>query len=705
MKNEKKSQGEDSDTVIEKTRLNFKSLLISNPNYFGNLPESKFKLIKKISSNTNYEALTRVGYNPQQKQLFATLDIKRSIGYNGNLCASGSTEYVRFYVDHGTGWNDVGVSATSVHDISAKNDCANKKSHPLSYSVELSYSPFRRWCTTPQLPKVRAILSWDFEPPENQPEWQPVYGDTKDCNIQIDKGFQWPFLIDAFKEVVDLPVELDKSIPDLSQLSNVSDTLPAPVKLSLDQLIDEYTYPASKDNGGTKLFVEPNRFMFPAYQFIKSSSDASPNLLQALNESISKIDIDINDLVGIIEDTKGDVSYEELEDVGLDYHRNKLVATYRVKKTAGYSGGLCSSGSHEYVSFWADWNDKCEWEYLDTVKVNAYDFSVLPDGGLCYTAALPVNLDQVRQHCNEPLIGRVRAVLSWNSPPSKIDPDAIPHWGNRLDAHVLVPPGAIITELTPIMTVVGGVGIAHIGNDGLTLSGVGTKFADTGFSVDNHGRACPFGGRIVIRGVNFPGHRYRVQVRDIGTAVWTTLTQKIWITPVVGFGQYHYIDNDGWFQYKSFNENHIGVLGYFDTSGDSKWEIRLQIEGVSVADTKVVQLDNTHPKVAISITNPVGDCGLVTQGTSLEGNVTATDAYMGSWRVEIDGGPAGFGPIATGTNGIDNTPIGGATWHYEVNDPQCGYIVRVVARDRAIINSTQRGQHSTVDVGYCVLDT
>jgi hypothetical protein len=41
-----------------------------------------------------------------------------------------------------------------------------------------------------------------------------------------------------------------------------------------------------------------------------------------------------------------------------------------------------------------------------------------------------MDLGALRRTCDTPVIGRVRAVLSWGTPPSTVDPDALPHWGN-----------------------------------------------------------------------------------------------------------------------------------------------------------------------------------------------------------------------------------------------------------------------------------
>ena len=693
MTDRKKGTAPKTTARVEKNRAQFRALIALNPNYFGNLSASKFKLVKKIVGNTSFEQLTELGYNPRSKQLSATFDLKKASGYDGDLCADGTREYVRFYVDLGSGWEDAGLAATDVHDIPISKDCANNNTHPLSYSVEVRYSPKRRWCISPQLPKARAILSWNVEPPAGQPNWNPVYGNVLECHIQIDKGFSFPFFVDALKAAVDLPLELAESIkypvdagPDLPEPLPGPDPDPivAPAALSIEELAKNYLRAKNSE-----LTVEPQRFAFSAYQQIKLSTDANPAALTELTASLAKFDINISALVAGIEDTTGNISYEELEDIGLDWNQEKLVATYRVKKKSGFSGGLCSKGST-----------------VDTVAVKAYDFIKLPDGGLCYIAVLPVDLSKIRRDCDKPLIGRVRAVLSWNTPPSTVDPSAVPHWGNRLDTHVLIPPGEVYTGVKPILTAVGGIGVPYI-NNVTGLTGPTAKFVDNGLSADSLGRPCPFGGRVIVRGPGFPGYRYQVQVRELGTAVWSTLTKKIYVTSTMGFGSYHTIDGDGWFKYLSHAQNFAGILAYFETSGNQKWEIRLHIEGVFGAADQIVRLDNTAPTVDVSITEPVGDCGLVTPGTLMKGKVVATDSYMGSWSVVIDGGPAGFGPVPTtsGASGTSNTPVGGSEWTFDTTGlVQCGYVVRVRARDRAIVHSISSNHHRSTDVGFCVIE-
>jgi hypothetical protein len=81
---------------IELERTSFRTLLLSNPNYFGTLKGSKLKAVKALSGNTSYEQLMCVGLHPQLSQLEAVVHVKKNAGYNESLCGGGSPEYVRF---------------------------------------------------------------------------------------------------------------------------------------------------------------------------------------------------------------------------------------------------------------------------------------------------------------------------------------------------------------------------------------------------------------------------------------------------------------------------------------------------------------------------------------------------------------------------------------------------------------------------------
>src|ERR1041384_13305 len=91
--------------LFDRERAQFKALLLGNPNYFGNLPDSKFKPVLQIQGNTTYEQIGCVGFQPQFHRLEAVVFIKQSSGYGGGVCSNGSQEYVRFYLSYDEGAN------------------------------------------------------------------------------------------------------------------------------------------------------------------------------------------------------------------------------------------------------------------------------------------------------------------------------------------------------------------------------------------------------------------------------------------------------------------------------------------------------------------------------------------------------------------------------------------------------------------------
>lgn len=175
---------------LPETRTQFKKLLAQNPNYFGNFPNAGFDPIEEFCCVTSWEALSCIGYNQTFGYLQGTIAIKQALGYLGNLCTSGSEEWVRFYIDYGDeqGWQDLGLAGANVHDIPDADDCYKDPDKPLYYSVTLSFTPNlseQEFCWIPRLPTIRGILSWNIPPPPNAPDWVPVYGNVVNQNIQI----------------------------------------------------------------------------------------------------------------------------------------------------------------------------------------------------------------------------------------------------------------------------------------------------------------------------------------------------------------------------------------------------------------------------------------------------------------------------------------------------------------------------------------
>lgn len=715
-----KSEKKVAAQAFAKERENALQLLATNPNHFGTLAASKLKAVQLVSFNTYYEELACVGYNPASNELFATLLIKRDSGYSGSLCTSGSKEYVRFCVNYGGGWEDQGMVAVNVHDIPTEKDCAKQPEKPLSYTVSLHLKdPKRKFCSTEVLPLVRATLSWGVPIPAGDCDYKPIWGDREECKIQLQPRWFFPFKdldleLDTF-----LPkfLEIAKFAPNLSvaqvtELANEGELAPKtlaaydPEPLSIVALSEHYGKIKAAN-------VEPLRFTLNTIHPILSQPEGLANVSILANQFPN---IDWTKIFEAFNKTKANVNYEELECLGLDYNLERLTASFKIKRPFGYSGDLCTKGSTEYVAFWADWDDDCRWTYLDTVSVNVHDLAKVGDG-VCYTAVLPWNLDRFRQPCSKPKVVKLRAVLSWNTKPSMTNPDDLNTYGNRLDTYIQIKPGKTPTTADPNswVDIIGGIYQDHISAAGVTLPAA--FFAHNGLKPDNLGRPCPFTGRINMQGPSLIGHKYRVQVRRLGSLGWADVLTPIPVRIPLGGGFFFYTTNNpdaaGYFDYLDPNTTNR-VLALWDAPSDPdnpasgcnvQWEMKFDILGVFGNFTKVVQLNAQRPDAEIVIDGlggpGTGTCKDFMPGDKMTGHFVARSDYMGSYSL----GTSVPGVTMVPSSGNTNTAVSpGDAWAMTLpaGTPKCGYYVAVHVGDRTIVNSSNTGLQGNDDAGFCV---
>ena len=728
---------------IEKERVQFKRLLAENPNYFGNIAKSTFKPVKKLIANTTYEELTCVGFNPTKNLLEAAIAVKLPFGYGGNLCMASTTEYVRFFLDYGSGWEDAGLTGVNVHDIPNTKDCAGAPDKPLIYVASLKLKPKTDCCNHPVLPKIHAILSWQWAPPagEANVNWSPPWGNSLDCTVQI-KPHPWnifcliELLAESIKQKIKVPL-----LFEATKLHPIP--LPDPPPFTLSELAKQYG--AEPRAAAKALKVEAHRFgAQDLHAVLESTFDLETvSAKEALWKSLG---LDWAAAIAALGDTSANVSYEEIECLGLDDNLERLVATFRIKRPTGYSGDLCHAGSQEYVAFWADWDDQCEWTYLGTAAVNVHDIAKIPKEGLCYSAILPVDLIYHRRSCEKPKIGRVRAVLSWNVPPSTIDPDKLNYYGNRLDAHVQINPGDEIQPGKPLAKIrnIGGIAVEDIDTASSGLTNLGdVRFANHyAFTADGWGlgRACPFGGTVEVEGLFYNFYYYRVTARKaFDTSVVITLDSDFY-NERSDFGFDHQIAlSGGWFKYLNPAQEFDHKLAVWSTpgpNGDELWELKLDIatdpNDASIIATSPwyrIRLDNTPPAAppASPLTMDIhidpafgGDCKDIDEGTTdITGNFIADDppagspaeAHFGAWSLATE--PNSFStpsnqPTVSGLANTDPAPgLSGHGWSLNTDSPihmkPCGYVVRLDVSDRSILHSLP-GWHNWnhIEVGFCL---
>jgi len=281
----------------------------------------------------------------------------------------------------------------------------------------------------------------------------------------------------------------------------------------------------------------------------------------------------------------------------------------------------------------------------DRYAAHTHDYDKVPAGGLCYAAPLPVDLGKFRRDCDSPVIGRVRAVLSWGTPPSTTDPNAVPHWGNRLDVHVQLRPGRPY-DGTARFTIVGGVGAASVDlASGMTLPGA--AIAENGYPLPND---CPFAGVVTLHGPLDPalaGQLYRVHVRNLTTGgAVGDLTDAFFVVNWLGIGSWATPGAGGWTPWPSWVGNTTGKLGHFTPGGNDLWEIQLEVFGSGIVDVRRVQMDNTlNGSIVVGDTDNAADLHLSTLGACrvprgpLTGTFVARDKHFLSWSIGVAGGP------------------------------------------------------------------
>lgn len=691
---------------VPKERSQLHSLLAVNPNYFGTLPALDFPVKLKKQADTSFEALTCVSFSPERDRLEATFEIRRTTGYSGGLCSAGSHEHVRFHVsyDEGASWTDAGLASVNVHDIPAGKACDGDPWPPLAYVCGVDHQPRRSWCGVPVLPLVRAILSWEVVPDPGQPDQVPIWGDVHECHVQVrPRRFIFPDLVGQIDEnlIAKLPPYLLEELPS---------PVPDPGPLAPLPLADLVSLYATKRRRAAS--VPEHRFALPHLAAAKATGAQTLTSYVAPALSAQALKIDLSAVLKALEDTSGNTTYEELECVGLDDNAEQLVGSFRVKRSTGYSGGPCTAGSTEYVAYWADFGDDCAFSYLGTVKVGTHDYEKLPDGGLCYAAPLPVDLGKFRRGCDTPVIGRVRAVLSWGTPPSTTDPDAVPYWGNRLDALVQLRPGDPY-DGTARFSIVGGVAAASVDTgSGKTLPGA--TLAVNGYPLPDD---CPFAGVVTLHGPLDPalaGQLYRVRTRNLtaGGALGN-LVSAFNVVSWLGVGSWVTPGVDGWTPWPHWASNTTGKLGHFTPGGDDLWEVQLEVFGLGVVDVRRVQADNTlRSSIVAGDTLNAADLQLSTLGACrqprgpLSGTFVARDRHFHSWSISVIGGPGSPIPptpltvaIGTGTQ----TSMAGQPFTVDLSALEpCGYVVRLGVTDRAVLGSASFGRTAHVDRGVCL---
>lgn len=705
--------------AFDKERAQFKALLFSNPNYFGTVKDSAFQAQLNIQGNTFYEEIGCVGYQPQANRLEAVIFVKQPSGYGGGVCTNGTEEFVRFFIsfDDGATWDDLGIRSFTAYDIPGTTEVKR-----LEYAVTLPVQLKRKFCIFRNQARVRAILSWNVPPPEDDPDFPPIWGDVHNTNIQIE-----PF---KFFPLIDVFTALKFDMTELSSVVDLNQTVSAAKSKALTTVELQKLY---KDKD-----VEPHRFALAEMKSLLSKSSTSALLMKPnVGKLFPDFGIDLSDIFDKLFPTDGNTNYEVLECIGLSPDENLLVGTIRVKLPNGYSGGPCTAGSKEFVTFWADTDGSGSFETcLGTTSVTVYDSDPLPEGGLEYAVMLPVNLDQYRRPCKEGArIMRIRAILSWQDPPPCGNPNFIPIWGNREETLIHIKPGTAVPPGTqvPLLSAVGDVGVLKIDNSGLIQD---AHTIHTGLYCDES----PFGGRITLAGKIVNGtaaSRYRIMRKPHGAAdsAYVPLTNEptgigiivnTWsiATGLVQTNLTIHADANGYYNYEDYASDHYvesNILSvWFSTVAEDNqaFDLRLDldVDGNPAHDLHsnvvTVLIDNTDPVAELSINVGAGAvCADFHVGDTFTGEYTASDIHFGGFSFTIRPPVPANGVLPDPPSGafgltpplIPDPGHTNATYELDTTGMSpCGYSLTINVFDRTNVNSGGGHNNSEASVGFCL---
>jgi hypothetical protein len=149
------------------------------------VPEQKLDNSSDHSEVKHWEELLCAAFYPDAGRVMAVVEVRQAEGYSGMLRRHGSIEYVRFFIDWGSGEGFEPVSLTHFK-VSDKPSSMDGDGGPLRMTLSAIFDADRYWgCVLDGIePKVRAVLSWN-QVPEINPAFSPLFGNVIDSVIRV----------------------------------------------------------------------------------------------------------------------------------------------------------------------------------------------------------------------------------------------------------------------------------------------------------------------------------------------------------------------------------------------------------------------------------------------------------------------------------------------------------------------------------------
>jgi hypothetical protein len=690
------------DKEIESERVQFKKLIATNPNYFGNIIDktliAEYPIVFQMSNNTKYEELKCVGLYPEYDLLEAVFEVKLPYGFKGPLCKKGSKEYVAFYIDYddGAGFISVGAPAeVNLHDISFVNG-----GH-IFYAVRKPFIPKQYLkCDTPQIVKVRAILSWEKLP--TGPNYNPVWGNVIDVWVQIRPKqigpFVFPISVSEFKSIEPEPNFLIKPLPKAELLPPIEPIPPVEKyvimggKEEIKVLIDRSI--AAEKRIIEKGEIEEERFEFkklimknPNY-FGSITESKDPNEImkaidklppKTLEDLFAEYIFDPDKLIPIkplLLKTK----YEELKCVGLYPEGDLLEAVLEVKLPYGFNGDLCTLGSKEYVAFYIDWGTGV-YEHIATTTVGVHDIPDVNDKHLFYAVKAKISdIEAKLKDCTIENIVKVKAILSWNVDPTPFGHTYKPTWGNVLKRNIQIRPvngESVKCEIEIVNKVHVDEISSGVGDRGLAIKIDASSNTVPGIFDRPLGGIIACWGNINVSKAEFYRFMYK---SDVPGADWKPVTDKRKARNIFGFTITRTPDSKGWFSKGQYDNDvkkySLTALVHWRSYGkNGGYQLRLELADAGknplpdISEVPIL-LDNTElelltfggtpaplPAKGVVVKDNLGNyrkCGTFKGSEEIKIFGNFRDDYFKSFRLKVFGGNINASGVGIGTGRYDS---------------------------------------------------
>jgi hypothetical protein len=168
----------------ERERLALLRLFSAHPHCFGLTASAAGRSAGASIGPAAYESIEQIGYDAARNVLEATVRLARPLPELGDPCVRDALEYVRFFVDQGHGWENVGLAVFDPLELLGTVSPGARAGATLRHQVTLGFAPSVLGIAVTRF-RVRAVVAWGARPPADAPDWRPPWGGAVEREVML----------------------------------------------------------------------------------------------------------------------------------------------------------------------------------------------------------------------------------------------------------------------------------------------------------------------------------------------------------------------------------------------------------------------------------------------------------------------------------------------------------------------------------------